>query len=119
MMNFSETYVFVLATIVASLWLLVIWIFLDTSYKITDRKVSYRSGPFYGNIPLEQIKKVMLDKTSWKGKKIALAKKGLVLIYNGDKEIYFAPKTNDSFVEYLKKVTSDIVIEQNQFHSLK
>ncbi|NEV93371.1 PH domain-containing protein [Psychroflexus sp. YR1-1] len=119
MMNFSKTYVIVLVTAVALLWLLVIWIFLDTSYKITDRKVSFRSGPFYGTIPLKQIKKVMVDKTSWDGKKVALAKKGLVLIYNGNKEIYFAPKTNDSFVDYLKKVNPDIEIEKNQFISLK
>lgn len=119
MTEFSETYVLVFVSIVAFVWFFVIWMFLDTSYKITDKKIRYRIGPFYGSILLKEIKKVIVDKTSWDGKKVALAKKGLVIIYNGDKEIYFAPKTNDRFVKYLKKVNPAIDIEYNQFTSLK
>ncbi|MBZ9786305.1 PH domain-containing protein [Psychroflexus sp. CAK57W] len=114
--EFSETYVFVFVSIVGLVWLLVIWMFLDTSYKITHKKISYRIGPFYGSILQNEIKKVIVNKTSWDGKKVALAKKGLVIIYNDGKEIYFAPKTNESFVDYLRKINPSVEIEYNEYY---
>lgn len=118
-LEFSESYVIVFDSIVVFIWLFVIWMFFATSYKITDKEVKYRSGPFFGNIPLKNIKSVSVNKTLWSGTKVALAKKGLVVYYNVGDEIYFSPKTNKTFVKHLQKKNPAIKIDYYKNNILK
>ena len=118
--EFSEDYVIVFDSIIAVIWIFIIWIFLDTKYYVTDKYLVYRSGPLYGKILLRNIKKIIVDKTAWSGpKKIALARFGLLIYYDIDKEIYISPKTNKTFVDYIKTKNPDIEVEQYERYIVK
>lgn len=118
-LDFSSSYVFVFDSILLVIWLFLFWIFLDTRYEIGEEELIYRSGPLYGKIPIKGIKKIIVGKTSWSGKKIALAQKGLVIEYMEEKQIYISPKTNDSFTSLIEKINPSIEIEHYQRYILK
>lgn len=118
-MEFSESYVIVFDSIIAFLWIFVIWIFLGTRYKITSNKLIYNSGPFYGRISLSKINKISVNKTLWSGTKVALAKKGIVITYEGGKEIYISPKTNKTFVKHLLEKKTSIEVNYYKHNVLK
>jgi hypothetical protein len=118
--DFSTDYIFVFDSIIAVIWIFIIWIFLDTKYVVTDKYLVYRSGPLYGKIILKNIKKIIVDKTAWSGpKKIALARFGLLIQYGVDKEIYISPKTNKTFVDYITTKNPDIQIEKYERYIVK
>lgn len=117
--NFSVSYIFVFDSIMVVLWLFVIWIFLDTSYELTDKEISARSGPLFRSVSLENIDKVIVGQTSWDGIKFALAKGGLLIKYKETKHLYISPKSNDDFIEALKSKAPSIEIEYYKRHLLK
>lgn len=89
---------------------LILWIYFDTSYKIMEKKVYYKSGPFRGNIEINKINGIIKGKTKWSGFKAATSQNGLIIKYNKYREIYISPKTNDTFVTALLKLNNDITI---------
>jgi hypothetical protein len=117
--DFSVDYIIVFDSIMAVLWLFVIWIFLDTSYEISDKEITIRSGPVFKSIPLDKINKVIIGRTAWQGIKFALARNGLVIKYKGGKEVYISPRTNETFVEELKNKNPPIEIEYYEHQWLK
>ncbi|MGO3182207.1 MAG: PH domain-containing protein [Aequorivita sp.] len=91
---------------------LILWIYFDTSYLIRKNKLYYKSGPFRGNIEINNIYEIIKGKTMWAGLKPATAQKGLIVKYNKYNEIYISPKNNDSFIAELLKLNSRIEITE-------
>lgn len=91
-----------------------IWAGFGTYYKLTDKKLFYRSGPFYGAIELTKITEIIKGKTMWSGLKPATARKGLIIKYEKYNEIYISPHTNDSFIKAILKLNPDIKIKSEK-----
>lgn len=90
---------------------LLFWLYFGTHYKLSKEDgLLYRSGPFSGKIKIERITEITKGKTLWVGLKPATARKGLIVKYDKYNEIYISPKTNDSFVEKILELKSDIKI---------
>lgn len=87
-----------------------LWLWMDTSYRIGQTHFYYRSGPFKGKIEINKIREVVRDKTAYIGLKPALAQKGLIIKYEKYNDIYISPLTNDTFISYLLTVNPDIKI---------
>jgi hypothetical protein len=87
-----------------------LWIYFDTSYKIENNELIYRSGFLKGKIEILSIKEILKGKTMWSGIKPALAGKGLIIKYNKYEEIYVAPESNDEMISDLLKINSEIKI---------
>ncbi|MFD0931033.1 PH domain-containing protein [Psychroflexus salinarum] len=117
--DFSVTYIIVFDSVMLFIWLLILWIYFDTSYKIKNRKLIIRSGPFYSKIKINCIKKIIVGKTSSSGSQLATARKGLVIYNNKDKETYISPKDNAEFVDYIIDIKPSIEIEKYERHILK
>jgi hypothetical protein len=87
-----------------------LWIYIDTIYKIENNELIYRSGFLKGKIEIQNIKEILKGKTMWSGIKPALAGKGLIIKYNKYEEIYVAPVNNDEMIADLLKINSEIKI---------
>lgn len=90
--------------------LLLISLFVNTSYSISDTHLQYASGPFRGEIPIESIQKIKKNTTKYSGLKPALAGNGLIIYYNKYDEIYISPDSSESFVEQLLKLNPSIQV---------
>lgn len=91
---------------------LLLWIFFDTSYKLKEEQLYYKSGPFKGNISINNFDEIIKGKTMWTRLKPATAKKGFTIKYDKLHEIYVSPKTNDLFISELLKINSGIRITE-------
>lgn len=91
---------------------LLLWIYFDTSYQINKNKIYYKSGPFRGNIEINNIVEIIRGKTLWSGLKAATAQKGLIIKYEKYNEIYISPKTNDLFIAKLLELNNEIKITE-------
>lgn len=92
--------------------ILIFWIYFDTSYKIENIELIYRSGFLRGKIEIPNIKEIRKGKTMWSGIKPALAKNGLIIKFNKYDEIYIAPENNNELISDLLKVNSEIKITE-------
>lgn len=108
--TFSEK-PFILLPLLSSL-ILLFWIYFDTSYKIENNELIYRSGFIRGKIEIPIIKEILKGKTWWSGLKPALARNGLIIKFNKYDEIYIAPENNDELISDLIKLNSQIKITQ-------
>jgi hypothetical protein len=73
------------------------WIWLDTSYRIEDGVLHYRSGPVRGRIPVDRIREIVRDVPSLYGMRPALTFKYLQIKYNRFDELFIAPKDRNGF----------------------
>nr|WP_294937303.1 PH domain-containing protein [uncultured Flavobacterium sp.] len=91
---------------------LVIWILIDTKYKIKDKSLNYYSGPIRGKIDIYQIRKIEHVKTFFVSSivKPALGSHGLTVTYNKFDDIYISPKNKEAFIGELLKINPDIEI---------
>ena len=91
---------------------LVIWILVDTKYKIKDKSLNYYSGPIRGKIDIYQIRKIEHVKTFFVSSilKPALGSHGLTVTYNKFDDIYISPKNKEAFIGELLKINPDIEI---------
>lgn len=89
---------------------LIVWLYIDTGYKVVEDKLYYRSAFLRGNIPIDKIQKITKGKTLWSGTKPALAGKGLIIVYNKYDEIYIAPVSNDELIADLLSINPAIQI---------
>jgi len=92
--------------------ILIFWIYFDTSYKIENNELIYRSGFLRGKIGIPSINEILKGKTMWSGIKPALAKNGLIIKFNKYDEIYIAPENNNELISDLLKVNSEIKITE-------
>lgn len=92
---------------------LLFWLYFGTHYELSKEDgLLYRSGPFRGKIKIDRITEIIKGKTLWVGLKPATARKGLIVKYDKYNEIYISPKTNDSFIEKMLELKSDIKISE-------
>ncbi|MBD0835147.1 PH domain-containing protein [Aestuariibaculum suncheonense] len=90
--------------------LLLLWLYFDTSYKIENNQLIYRSGYLRGKIEISNITEIQKDKTMWLGIKPALSANGIIIKYNTYDDIYIAPYDNDEMISDLLKVNANIKI---------
>ena len=91
---------------------LLLWIYLDTFYKIENQKLKYKSGFLRGEVDISEIREIIKGKTMWSGIKPALAKNGLIIKFNRFDEIYIAPESNDEVIIDLLKINQKINITE-------
>ncbi len=89
---------------------LILWIYLDTHYKIEDDFLYYRSAMFRGKIQIETITLIEKEKTSWTGLRPAMARKGMVIKYNRYDEIYISPESNEELITDLVTINPKIKV---------
>lgn len=100
-----------LLPLIAPIFLL-IWIYVDTSYKIEDDKFKYHSAFLRGEIEISKIREITKDKTIYAGIKPALATNGIIIRYEKYNEIYVAPENNETLIADLLKLNSAIVVNK-------
>lgn len=108
--NFSIIFAGIIAILVTTLLLSLL---VNTNYKIQDVFLKYRSGPFFGQIKIEEIRELQLNTTKFVGLKIALASNGITIKYNKWDEIYISPKDEHLFVKELIKINPNIITNSN------
>lgn len=90
--------------------LLFVWIYADTSYKIQNGKLFYRSGFLRGSMSITEIQKIVKGKTAWSGVRPATAFKGLLIVSGTGDEVYISPESNDVFLNELLKLNDQIKV---------
>lgn len=88
--------------------LLLIWIYLDTSYWIENNQLYYKSAFIRGKIDIHKIEEITIGKTLWVGTKPALSGKGLIIKINKYDDLYIAPKSNTELVNELVSINPNI-----------
>jgi len=91
---------------------MLIWIQLDTKYRIKEKQLFYCSGPIRGSIEIATIRKVERWNKWYVTSllKPALGKDGLIIYYNKFDDIYISPKEKEKFIDALRKINSDIEV---------
>jgi hypothetical protein len=89
---------------------LLLWLWLGTSYTLSDTHLGWKSGPLHGSIPLKDIKKITVGKTLWVGMRPATALGGLIIHYQAYEEIYISPKDQEAFVALLESRVPDLKV---------
>ena len=89
---------------------LLLWLWLGTSYTLSDTHLGWKSGPLHGSIPLKEIKKITVGKTLWVGMRPATALGGLIIHYQAYEEIYITPKDQETFVALLESRIPDLKV---------
>jgi hypothetical protein len=90
--------------------LFVIWIWFRTRYEIRDGFLHYQSGPLFGKIDIQKIKKLEVGKTLRVGYRPALAPNGIIIHYQYFNEIYFSPTNQTGFIRELLNLNSNIQV---------
>ncbi|REA58922.1 hypothetical protein DSL64_19710 [Dyadobacter luteus] len=88
----------------------ILWIYFDTSYKITEDELYYYSGFIKGKIKISNIREITKGKTMWSGLKPALSPNGLTIRYNRFDKIYISPENNDEVITNLLRINPEIQI---------
>lgn len=101
-----------ISLVILAVVLLLFWLYFGTSYKITQKELLYRSGPFNGKIKISDIREIIQGKTLWVGNRPATARNGLIVKYEKYNEIYISPKTNDKFIEAILNINPEINVSK-------
>lgn len=91
---------------------MLIWILLDTKYKIKENKLFYCSGPIRGSMKIADIRKIELWNKWYVTSfiKPALDKDGMIIHYNKFDDIYISPKEKEKFIAALREINPDIEV---------
>ncbi|MCP4605984.1 MAG: PH domain-containing protein [Proteobacteria bacterium] len=100
-------YLFFIALVVTSLFT---WIWFDTNYRMDTEYLIYKSGPFRGKIPINNIKEINPRVRDWSGTRPALSFEYLRIKYNTYDDIFIAPKDEGIFIEDIKNKNPNILI---------
>ena len=90
-------------------FLLLLWVYLSTVYKIDNEIFYYQSAFLKGEIPIHSIKKINNHTTLWVGKKVSMATNGIIITFGYD-EVYVAPINNQELIDALVKINPSIQI---------
>lgn len=86
---------------------------LKTSYVFEESSLVLRMSFFRKRIPLDSITKVTIGNHVWfAGWKYALSTKGIVLSYTKYNEVLISPEKQEEFIEALKKINPQLVVEE-------
>lgn len=91
---------------------LLIWILLDTKYRINKKDFYYYCGPFRGNIAIDKIRKIERW-NKWyvtSTMKPALDSDGLIIYYEKFDDIYISPKNKENFIKMLLEINPNIEV---------
>lgn len=99
-----------------SLFALGFWIYFDTSYRIKESKLIYRSAFFRGEIAINDIREIMIGKSiwTWAGMKPALSADGMVIKYNRFDDIFIAPENKEELIADLLELNSSIILTEKK-----
>ena len=91
---------------------MLIWILLDTRYKIIEKKLFYASGPIRGSIKTERIRKVERWNKWYVMSfiKPALDKDGLIIYYDKFEDIFISPENKEEFIKALCEMNPGIEV---------
>jgi hypothetical protein len=91
---------------------MLIWMLLDTKYRIKEKQLFNFSGPIRGSIEIATIRKVERWNKWYVTSllKPALGKDGLIIYYNKFDDIYISPKEKEIFIAALRKINPDIEV---------
>lgn len=91
---------------------LLIWILLDTKYRINKKDFYYSCGPFRGKIAIDKIRKIERW-NKWyvtSTMKPALDSDGLIIYYEKFDDIYISPKNKENFIKLLLEINPNIQV---------
>lgn len=91
---------------------LLIWILLDTKYRINKNDFYYYCGPFRGKIAIDKIRKIERW-NKWyvtSTMKPALDSDGLIIYYEKFDDIYISPKNKENFIKLLLEINPNIEV---------
>jgi len=91
---------------------MLIWMLLDTNYKIRNEQLFYCSGPLRGKIEIANIRKVE-HWNKWYVTsfiKPALGNDGFIIHYNKFDDIFISPKNKEDFIAALRKINPEIEV---------
>ena len=91
---------------------MLLWILLDTNYKIKERRLFYASGPIRGSIKIERIRKVERWNKWYVMSfiKPALDKDGLIIYYDKFEDIFISPENKEEFIKALCEMNPGIEV---------
>lgn len=94
---------------------LLLWIWFDTGYTIQEGNVAYRSGPFRGKVPIQNINQIVKKSNPLVGLKPVLSTDCVKVIYKRksskkDREIYFSPVDKAVFINHIRKANPNVKI---------
>jgi hypothetical protein len=92
--------------------IMMLWIYWDTWYGLDGERLFYKSAFLKGQIPVEQIREIVVGKTSYVGTKAAMGTQGLIVKFNRFDEVYIAPKDNEELVEDLLLANPAIIVSR-------
>ncbi len=87
-----------------------LWLYFGTDYELTKTELKYKSGPLKGSMKIDKITEIIVGETLCVGVKPATALNGLIVKVGGLDEIYISPKTNESFINEILKLNTNIKI---------
>ncbi|RZL49078.1 MAG: hypothetical protein EOP00_07725 [Pedobacter sp.] len=87
-----------------------LWVYVNTQYRIDKAYLFYSSGPISGKIEISKIYEVVIGQKIIPILKPATGNNGLVIKYNRWDEIYLSPNTNGKFIEELLKLNDKIKV---------
>ena len=117
--DFSVNYIIYFDILTLIVWLISVLVFLDTGYNIKNRHIILRAGPFVKKLRISSITKIIVGKTPSSGSFFATGRRGLIIYYEHDKDIYISPMTNADFLKCLKKISPSLHIKSYNPHVLK
>ena len=85
-------------------------IYFNTKYELSKDRLSYKSGPLKGEIRVQDIVKIDLDKKLWVGLKYATSMDGMVIYVGKFEEIFISPKDKEGFVKMLLEFNDKIEV---------
>ena len=85
-------------------------IYFNTQYELSKDRLSYKSGPLKGEIRVQDIVKIDLDKKLWVGLKYATSMDGMVIYVGKFEEIFISPKDKEGFVKMLLEFNDKIEV---------
>jgi len=117
--DFSVNYIIGFDSVIIVIWLLILWIFLDTSYSIKGRYLIVRSGPFIKKLKISSIIKIIVGKTPSSGFFYASGRRGLIIYYEKAHKIYISPESSETFLDDIRKIKPNLNVEIYERYVLK
>lgn len=91
---------------------MLIWMLLDTNYKIKSNRLFYCSGPVRGSIEINTIRKIERWNKWYVMSfiKPALDKDGLIVYYKKFDDLFISPENKEDFIAALREINPDIEV---------
>lgn len=88
------------------------WIWFATFYTISEDRLHFRQGPFFGSFPIVKIRKIEPTRYLAVGMRPALDFRGLLDYYNKYDKIYISPIRQQDFIDTLLMLNPAIEVEE-------